>query len=683
MVTATGDRTELGKIQSLVQETEQLTTPLQLQLEALTGRLITLSAGLGLGIFAVGLFRGYSFIEMLKMSLTLAVAAVPEGLPTVATISLTQSANRMKDRKVLVRTLGAVEALGSTQVICLDKTGTLTMNHMSVTRLVIGLEEVKFKAGKFTSLSGPRAGEELTLENAPSGLRELIEVGVLCNESEMRRENGESPTFKGSPTEVSLLELAHVSDISIDEVRARGELLETEYRTEERSYMVTEYLLKNGERYFAVKGNPEEVLALCDTYLQDGQERRLDLKTRAAIMGQNDHLGNGALRVLGLASAKVRGAGELKSGDLKWLGLIGMADQPREGIKELMASFHAAGIKTVMITGDQSATAHALGLELGISGNEELRIFDWSDVASVDPGELIEISRKTHVFARVSPSEKLQIVKALQATGNIVAMVGDGINDAPALKAADVGIAMGFNGTEVAREVADVVLMDDKLQSLLPGIELGRTTYDSIHKSVVYLITTNLSESLLMFMSMAIGWGQSLNSMQILWINLISDLFPAMALALELPESKVLERPPQPPHQPILKSEDMKQIAIESQVMSLCALLAYGYGFKRYGNTQRSQSIAFTSLAVAQLLHTLSARSDKRSAFDERMKSNKYVSLSVGAGLGLQTLPLIVPALRKLLHVSPLGVTDIGVSVGAALLNLLYNEAQVKKLNSH
>jgi Ca2+-transporting ATPase len=413
---------------------------------------------------------------------------------------------------------------------------------------------------------------------------------------------------------------------------------------------------------------------------------------RLAIEIENERMAGNALRMLGVAYASIKqgqGVGgkgheenmdSLDPQDFVWLGLVGMADPVRKGVKELIGDFHKAGIDTVMITGDQSPTAYAIGRELNLSKSEQLEILDSTHITNIDPDVMMALCNKVDVFARVSPANKLQIVQALQKNGKVVAMTGDGINDGPALKAADIGIAMGHTGTDVAREVADVVLEDDNLETMIIAISQGRTIYSNIRKSVHFLISTNLSEIMVMFSAIAGGLGQPLSAMQLLWINLISDIAPGLALALEPPEPDVLNQPPRNPDDPIIKTSDFKRIAFESASLSAGALSAYGYGIMRYGMGQRTGTLAFMSLSIGQLLHAISCRSEKHSIFErEKMPSNRYLNIAIGGSLGLQLITMAIPGLRNLLGITPISISDGIVVGGSALLPLLVNEGTKQK----
>jgi len=427
-----------------------------------------------------------------------------------------------------------------------------------------------------------------------------------------------------------------------------------------------------------VKGSPPEVLAMCPWYIKDGVQMSLTEEDRLRIETENERMAGSALRVLGAAYTDVAD-GDAKADvqdGLIWLGLVGMVDPIRKGVKEAIGTFHQAGIDTVMITGDQSPTAYAIAKELNLSRNGPLEILDSTQLAPIDPEVLQALSTKVHVFARVSPVHKLQIMQALQRAGKVVAMTGDGINDGPALKAADIGIAIGHTGTDVARQVADMILEDDNLETMIIAVGEGRRIYDNIRKSIHFLLSTNLSEILVTFTAIAAGLGQPLNAIQLLWINLVSDIAPALALALEPPEPDVLRRPPRPAAEPIIQPSDLRRIAFESTVLSAGALGAYGYGMLRYGMGPQASTMAFMSLTSGQLLHAMSCRSDMHSVLSaEAVPSNRYLNVALLGSLTVQVLALVIPGLRSLLGIAPIGLLDSLVIGGSALLPLMVNEA--------
>ncbi|MEW5744569.1 MAG: cation-transporting P-type ATPase [Nitrospirota bacterium] len=695
VVVATGKFTEIGQIQSLVGEARPPETPLERQLDRMGAQLVMIGGAVCGVVFIIGLLRGYGFLQMLKTSISLAVAAVPEGLPTVATTTLALGIRTMRRHNVLIRHLEAVETLGSVQTICLDKTGTITMNRMTVVRVHTGMRRIEAADGSFVSPEGavnPYSSEEL--------LR-LIHVAVLCNESEIEVKDcaGDEPAggcffssgtgsylLRGSPTEMALMHMALSAGVDIIQLRDKLPLVKVTHRSENRNYMTTSHRFLNGGSLTALKGSPNEVLALCRWHIRDGKRLELSDGDREAIQTENERMAGDALRVLGVAySYAENGSGTPDDGPISiWLGLVGMADPTRKGVRALMGTFHRAGVETVMITGDQSPTAYAIGKELDLSNGGQLEILDSTHLNNIDPEVMKALCERVHVFARVSPAHKLQIVQALQRAGKVVAMTGDGINDGPALKAADIGVAMGHTGTDVAREVADVVLEDDNLETMIIAVSQGRTIYNNIRKSVHFLLSTNLSEIMVMFAAIAGGMGQPLNAMQLLWINLVSDIFPGLALALEPPEPDVLSKPPRNPNEPIMNNADLRRIVFESAVMSASSLGAYGYGLLRYSRGHQAGTMAFMSLTLAQLLHAVSCRSEHHTIFDKRkLPPNRILDGALGLSLGLQGLTLLVPGLRGLLGLAPVTIIDGAIIGGSALLPFLVNESTKKSGSVH
>ncbi len=670
VVVAIGSSTEIGLIQSMTGEAEAPDTPLQRQLDQLGNRLVWVCFGLCGAAFGLGIFWGYGWLEMLRTAVCLAAAAVPEGLPAAATTTLALGIRDMRRHHVLIRHLHAVETLGAVQTLCLDKTGTITENKMAVREIFTGKRSLSVASGRFYGPEGP-----VSLDDCEE-LAQLITVSVLCNETEMHQEDGEL-VLDGSPTESILISLALQLGIDVAGLRRQYPLVRLNYRSENRPYMGS--LHENGETgpFLAVKGSPLEVLGLCGWHLRQGEKLPLTEEDRWDIEAANEGMAGKAYRVLGLALASGDGVAEREEPrDLVWLGLIGMADPIREGVAQAIAALHQAGVRTVMITGDQSPTAYAIGHELQLSRNEPLEILDATHLGEMDAEALRALSQRAHVFARVSPAHKLMIVQALQQSGQVVAMTGDGINDGPALKAADVGIAMGRTGTDIAREVADVVLEEDNLDTLLIAIRDGRTTYINIRKSVHFFLSTNLSEIMLTGVALAVGLGSPLTAIQLLWINLISDIFPGLALSLEEAEPDVLQRPPRNPHDPIFTGADFQRMSFESGVLTAGALGAYGYGMLRYGLGAQASTLAFHSLTTGQLLHAVSCRSEAHSIFShETLPPNRYLSLALGGSLVIQLGAMLIPGVRNILGLAPVGLVDGMVIGSAALLPLLVNES--------
>ncbi|MCX8116441.1 MAG: cation-transporting P-type ATPase [Desulfobacterota bacterium] len=684
VVVATGRYTEIGQIQMLIGASKPPQTPMERQLQRVGSQLVYLSTAICIAIFLIGLLRGYGLLPMLKLSISLAVAAVPEGLPAVATTTLALGVRNMQRHRALIRHLEAVETLGSVQTICLDKTGTLTLNRMSIKAVHVN--------GKTYEVSQDRLMENgKTIHPYQSDeLLRLVHLSVLCNESEVFEKNGEV-LVSGSATENALLSLALAVGVNIQELRARYPLVSIQHRSENRNFMMTLHRTPDPNlALLALKGNPLEVLSLCSRCLINGEEVPLSEEDRLAIEWENQRMAGEALRVLGFAFGLGKAnenpsslmnpeeADSLTDG-LVWVGLIGMGDPVRPGVKELIAAFHRTGIDTIMITGDQTPTAYAIGKELNLGRDGPLEILDSTHLNQMDPDVLKALCEKVHVFSRVTPAHKLQIVHALQSAGRVVAMTGDGINDGPALKAADIGVAMGKTGTDVAREVADVVLEDDNLQTMVVAIGQGRTIYNNIQKTVRYLLATNLSEIMVMSAATLGGAGPPLNVIQLLWINLISDIFPGLGLALDPPEPDVFIQPPRDPREPILRRGDFKRIGVSAALLSAGALGAYGYGWARYGVGPRASTLAFMSLCIGQILHALSCRSDQKpllglGSADRGLSPNRFLNVAVGGSLALQVAIPFLPGLRRLLGVTPIGFIDAWMIGFSALWPLVIQE---------
>ena len=667
VVTATGQATEIGLIQSMVGSVSPPDTPMQRELEQIGVKLATLSAGICAAVFGVGMLRGLGWLPMLNSSISLAVAAVPEGLPAVATTTLALGIRQMKKHQVLIRQLPAVESLGAVQTICLDKTGTLTMNQMKVVSVVTHQHGVKLEAGVFS-----HQGQDFT-PTEQSDMNRLLEVVSLCSEVQLPGEPG-IEGLSGSPTECALVEAAIHAGHDVAALRLRMPLLNMLHRSEERLYMCSTHLQEGEQFFLAVKGSPMEVMDLCSHYQVGDEQKPIDKRIRKRVQLQNDEMAGDALRVLGVAYGYTDSSETALPSDLIWLGLIGMEDVIRPGMAELMAEFHQAGIDTVMITGDQVATALSVGKRLGLSRNGDMRIIDSRELEQASPDELKEIVKGTTVFARVSPAHKLRIVQALQASGQVVAMTGDGINDGPALKAADIGVAMGKQGTDVARSVAGVVLQDDNMHTMITAVEQGRTIYGNIQKSLRFLLSSNLSEIQLMLASFAMGYGEALNPMQLLWINLVTDIFPALALSMEPPERDVLKQAPRDPGQPILGKDDIQKLMRESLTMTAGSMAVFLYSLSRYGVGAKASTNTFMTLTVAQFLQSITSRSESTSVLDRSRPSNPYLNLAIAGSLGVQALAVLLPPLRGLLRLTPIGPMDLAIILAGSVAPFVVNE---------
>jgi len=674
IVTASGKATEIGKIQSLVGEVETPSTPLQRQLDDMGRTLALSSAGICGLVFAIGVARGMPWLQMLNSAISLAVAAVPEGLPAVATTTLALGIREMKRRKVLIRHLPAVESLGSVQTICLDKTGTLTMNIMKVVAIKTEQHDINLTEGQFTDMSGAPV-----IPLAQPEIQRLLEVVSLCSDVTL---TPEGQPHEGSPTESALVSATICAGIDVEELRNNLPLLQIEHRAEGRPYMASVHETGAKEKLVAVKGSPSHVLSLCTEWQCGDQRKKLTKASREKILAANEDLAGEALRVLGVAHGVTSEDDPATPKNLVWLGLIGMEDVLRPNTAALMHQFHEAGIETVMITGDQSATAYSVGKRLGLGGTKDIEIMDSTNLDKLEPELLANIVKDTTIFARVSPAHKLRIVQALQSNGRVIAMTGDGINDGPALKASDIGVAMGEGGTDVARAVADVVLQDDNLHTMINAVEQGRTIYSNIRKSLRFLLSTNLSEIEVMLITTAMGFGEALNPMQLLWINLVTDVFPALALAVEPPENDVLKEPPRNPEESIITREDGKRLLRESLMITAGTIAIFLISQRRYGFGVQTSTNTFMALTIAQILQSIGNRSEKTTILDRDRPANPWMTAATVGTLGLQGLTLVFPPLRNLLRLAPVSPQDLLLILAGAGVPFIINESSKKLIQS-
>jgi Ca2+-transporting ATPase len=651
VVTATGGKTEMGKVRALVAETDTSATPLERQLDGTGRRLVGLSLGACAAVLGLGLLRGVPGLEMLRSAVSLAVAAVPEGLPAVATTTLALGMDRMRRRGTLVRRLAAVESLGAITVMCVDKTGTLTENRMTVDSWWAGGREY----GR---------DEAVAARAADPALGRAMSIAVLCNEAELAEGGGEK---RGSSTERALLQAVREAGLDYRVERERYPMRDVRRRRDGDHWMATTHAMGPDAILTVMKGAPEQVLARADAWIHAGRAQPLSPQKKREIAAVNDALAARGLRLLALAFKPAPAMEEPTYDGLVLAGLVALTDPIRPGVPEAIRACRRAGIRPVVITGDHARTAAAVYGELG-RGNGQPRIFDASHLGDLGTEEMRALVRAVDVFARVSPRDKYRIVRALQAGGEVVAMTGDGINDAAALRAADIGVAMGARGTDVARDVADVVLVGDDFDGIVTAIEQGRTIHANIGKSLRFLLATNVSEILVTLGGLALGIPRPMSAMQFLWINLLSDVAPALALAVEPPEADVMTRPPRDPAAPILPRARLIEIARDASILAATALAAHGIGLARYGPGARATTVAFSTLTIGQLLHALSYRSRHGSPGGSLLRST--VALSIGAQVGAMTLP----PLRGLLGLTPLGVADWGLVLGGAVLPLAVGE---------
>jgi len=648
IVVATGTHTEMGRIAHVIANTEQTQTPMQRQLDRLGTQLTYASLISSAAVFGLGALRGTPVIDLIRAATALAVAAIPEGLPTVATSVLATGLREMQQHHVLIRRLAAVETLGSVSVLCFDKTGTLTENRMTAVTIVTN-------SNRYSVLDGFPHDHPL--------LRQLLLVASLCSETEINH-GRETSTVNGSPTESALILLAMRAGVDVVAVREQNPMIGRALRNEQRRYMKTVH--RNDEGSFAaVKGNPLDVLAMCQHYMEEDTVLPLDQPKIDAITADNDDMMKHGLRVLGFAFAS-------ESGALIWLGMIGLTDPARPGIRLLIHQFHEAGIRTVMLTGDQAGTAMSIADEVGLA--DDITVLDGSEFHDLTAGQLADLVPAIDVFSRVSPLHKLDIVRALQQAGDVVAMTGDGTNDGPALRAADIGVSMGMNGTDAAREVADVILAEDDLTTMIVAIRHGRTIYSNIRKAVHFLVGTNSSEVMLTLAASTLGAGRPLNPAQLLWLNLVTDVAIAFSLGFEQPESDVMAQPPRISNEAIITARDYRRLMKKAGLFSASALATHFYGMTRYGPD--GGGIAFTSLIAAQLFDGLSSRSETKPFW--QLSNNPYLTRSIIGLLGVQAAAMLWPVSRAVLGVAPLDLLDLGVVTLGAGVPFLITETLSK-----
>lgn len=678
VVTATGVKTELGRIAELVVDKPEPETPLQGQLRMLAKQLSGAALVLVALIFVMGILRGYAPVELFLITVSLAVAAIPEGLPTVVTVTLAIGVQRMAAHHAVIRKLPAVEVLGAATVICTDKTGTLTRNEMTVRSL--------FANGSFLTVTGEgyaeagtilRDGKEVTDAADRKALDLLLTTGVLCNTSRLTRDPATGAVeVAGDPTETALLVLAEKGGLDRHEVREKFPC-GTELPFDSARKMMTVICSMDGHERAFVKGAPEILLLRSDRILTDGAERALTGRDREQVHEAIRRMGSGALRVLAFAYRDIA-AGEREGveSQLVFIGLAGMMDPPRDEAREAIAACHDAGIRVIMITGDNPETARAVAGELGISGPGEAVVVTGPDMDRWSDEDFRTSVRDARVFARVSPEHKLRIVRALQENGGVVAMTGDGVNDAPAIIRADIGIAMGLTGTEVTKDVSDMVIMDDNFASIERAVEEGRVIYENILKSARFLITCNLGELAAITLALLAGLQSPLAPIQILWMNIVTDSPPALALAMDPADPDTMKRPPRRPGQQILTRQSSKDLILTGLVIALVTLGVFaGYLAGGPEPAAKAGTMAFSVIVISQLFTAIAySGSQERSLFSTGLFRNPWLWAAVGFGFATQFLITEWGPVMGVFGTVPLGVTDWGIVLLAALAPVVVAE---------
>ena len=672
LVVATGMNTEVGRIGRLTSGIRDELTPLEVRLDALGRRLVWLTLAVAAAIVGLGVLRGLDALHMIETGIALAIAAVPEGLPAVATIALGLGLRRMARRQALVRRLPAVETLGSATVVCTDKTGTLTAGEMVVTRLWLPGLDLGF-TGHGYDPDGRLERDGSALDPSQDDrVLTALRICALANRARIAKEEGRWRAY-GDPTEAALLVAAEKAGLRRDELLEHWPETGVTPFTSERRWMATTHTAPDGGPVTFLKGDPIRVLDLCDRVLTAAGVTALDRNGRQELLDENERLARDGLRVLGLAvrqgpaPASERGpgapeAGRTERGDasqpgFSFAGFIGMIDPPVPGVRETIARFHEAGIRIVMITGDQQPTAEAVARELGVLRPGDVTL-DGRALAGMPAETLAAHARHVAAFSRVGPEDKLRIVAALQQQGEIVAMLGDGINDAAALRKADIGVAMGVRGADVAKESADVVLGDDRFQTVGAAIEEGRVIFDNIRKFVFYLFSCNFAEVLVLTVATVVGLPLPLLPLQILWLNLVTDTFPALALALEPADPDVMKRPPRDPDAAILSRRFLLSIGFFGMLITIVSLAGFVWQLWSGAAVGQARTVAFATLALAQILHLGNARSRAAVLAPRRAFANRWALIAVVFTIGLQFLAIHFPPLARLLALEPLSAVE-------------------------
>ncbi len=675
LVVSTGMQTEIGRIAEMIQSYDEPDTPLQQRLNQLGRWLGTATLVICAVVFIIGVIRlsaeypitnlgewlstattQEALIELFMTAISLAIAAVPEGLPAVVTIALALGMQRMIQRNVLIRRLAAVETLGSANVICSDKTGTLTTNEMTVVQVYIGGEIITVSGEGYRSEGGyQRNGASVAAQDIPD-LQVLARGAMLCNDAIIERDQ-EGARLIGDPTEGALLTLAAKAGLVANQLATDWPRLAEVPFDSERKRMTTIHRSPNGDgQYHAyTKGAPELVLERCTTILQNGASVPLTDQQRQAILQINSAMAGQALRVLAIAcrpleTLPVEPQADAIEQNLTFVGLAAMRDPARPEVKDAIAVARTAGVRTVMITGDYPDTAAAIASDLGLMANGD-RIMSGVELNTVDDAALAQEAQHVSVYARVNPVHKMRIVEAIQGRGNVVAMTGDGVNDAPALKRAHIGVAMGITGTDVTKQTADMVLTDDNYTSIVAAIEEGRVIYANIRKFVYYLISCNVGEILIIFSSMLLGLPLPLLPIHLLWLNLVTDGAPALALGLEKKEPDIMRQKPRPSDEPIITRELWILTGIQAVVETIATLGAFVVSLNTLepdpANPVLSRTIAFTTLVIAELLRAFTARSERLNLWQIGVLTNRWMAYAVGISfvllLGVIYLPFLQP----------------------------------------
>ena len=652
LITSTGHNTEIGRIATSLDTVEDKQTPLQRQLKDLSKKLAILVVIICALVFVVGYFRtSMSILDNFMVAVSLAVAAIPEGLTAVVTIVLSIGMNRMVDRKAIVKNLVSVETLGSTTAICSDKTGTLTQNEMTITKVYTDFKEYDVEGSGYTP-KGDISHKGDVIDD-DSQIKLIMTIASLSNDANLIEKNG-SYEITGDPTEAAMLTLSEKWDIVQEDLNEAHPRIDEIPFDSDRKMMTTFHNID--ENYYAMtKGAPDVMINNSSKIMIDGKLEDFTDDLKEKVLKENTKLAKQALRVMAYAFKPYESleneelTTENIERDMVFVGLTGMIDPPRPEAKAAVEECHNSGIDVFMITGDYFETALAIAKELGIAECED-QAMQGSDLNNKSEEEIREIVKTKRIFARVSPQNKVQLVNALQANGEVVAMTGDGVNDAPAIKNADIGISMGITGTDVAKDTADMILVDDNFATIVNAVEEGRVIFSNIKKFVNFLLSCNIAEVAIVFLSILFGLPSPLTPIQLLWLNLVTDAFPALALGVEPAEADIMERKPRDPDAAITSGETGKAIIYQSIAITISVLLAYVIGLKYIfpNNIEGAHTMVFATLITSELLRAFSVRSEKYTLKELGWFSNKNLVKANLLSFALLLIVMYIPILRKL-----------------------------------
>ncbi len=652
VITATGHETEIGHIATSLDSVADKETPLQRQLKDLSKKLAILVVIVSILVFVVGYFRtGMDLLDNFMVAVSLAVAAIPEGLTAVVTIVLSIGMNRMVEKKAIVKNLVSVETLGSTTAICSDKTGTLTQNEMTITKVFTDFKEFDVEGSGYTPEGDIKLDGETIKDH--DQIKLLMTVASLSNDANLIENNG-LYEITGDPTEGAMLTLSEKWGIVQEDLNeAHPRIDEIPFDSDRK--MMTTFHEMDGTYYAMTKGAPDIMINNSSKIMIDGKLEDFTEDMKRQVLEENTKLAKQALRVMAYSFKpyETLEGEELTTENIEremvFVGLTGMIDPPRPEAKAAVAECHASGIDVIMITGDYFETALAIAKDLGIAESED-QAMQGSDLNNKSEEEIREIVKTKRIFARVSPQNKVQLVNALQANGNIVAMTGDGVNDAPAIKNADIGISMGITGTDVAKDTADMILVDDNFATIVNAVEEGRVIFSNIKKFVGFLLSCNIAEVLIVFLSILFGLPSPLTPIQLLWLNLVTDAFPALALGVEPAEADIMERPPRDPKESILAGETGRNVILQSIAITISVLAAYIIGLKYIfpNNIEGAHTMVFATLITSELLRAFSVRSERYTLKELGWFSNKNLVKANLLSFALLLLVMYVPPIRRL-----------------------------------